>query len=153
MTEKRAPKINQTRFHRPGQVSLNYVATPDYGVTLDQVLDEAFWGNVSFELKAGYTIEVMPEGLPYYAKLIVIHAEPTRAVVKLLSFVDLVNEAQKPVTAEIVKTIDLGQKFTAERNGKWFRVIRKSDSQVMKTGFVTMAEAERWASENLSIEA
>lgn len=153
MTEtKRVPKINQSKFHRPNFVSLSYVATPEYGITLDQVLDEAYWGNVARELKAGYTIEVMPEGLPYYARLIVIHAEPARAVVKLLQFVDLVNEAAKPEAAEIVTEVALG-KFKAERNGRWFRVIRLSDKTVMKSGFTTMAEAETWAGENLQVEA
>lgn len=153
MTEqKRSPKLNQSKFHRPHFASLPYVATPDYGITLDQVLDESFWGNVAAELKAGYTIEVMPEGLPYYARLIVIHAEPARAIVKLLQFNDLVNEAAKPVTAEIVKTIDMG-KYRAERNGRWFRVVRMSDNEVMKGGFTTMAMAQTWADENLKTAA
>lgn len=146
-------KLNQSRFRAAQFVSINYVAEPEYGVTLDQILDEAYWSHVARELKAGYTIEVKPEGLPYYAKLIVVHAEPTRAVVKLLNFVDLVNEAAKPTPAEIVKEVALGTKFKAERNGRWFRVVRLVDREVMKSGFTTLAEAERWATENLSVEA
>jgi hypothetical protein len=147
---KRAPKINDAKFKASHYVQKNFIATPDYGITLEQVMDEAYWGNVARELKAGYTIEVMPEGLPYYAKLIVIHSdEKTRAVVKLLQFTDLVNEAPKPELQAIVKEVAIGSKFKAERNGRWFRVIRQADQEVMKSGFPTMAEAEAWAAENL----
>lgn len=149
---KRPPKMNQSKFHRPNHVSLTYVATPDYGTTLDQVMDEAYWGNVARELKAGYKIDVQPEGLPYFARLIVIHADPTRAVVKLLQYVDLVNEAPKPEAAEIVQSVDIGSKYAAERNGRWFRVVRKSDNELMKSGFATMADANAWAAENLKAE-
>ena len=145
-------KINQSKFKPAQYVSINYVATPDYGVTLAEVLDESYWGHVARELKAGYTIEVMPEGLPYYAKLIVVHAEPTRAIVKLLSFVDLVNEMPKPETAPIVKVVELGG-FKAERNGRWFRVVRESDGEVMKGAFTSMAAAEEWAAANLKLTA
>lgn len=155
MTEqKRAPKITDAKFKPSHYVQKNYIATPDYGVTLEQVMDESFWGHVASQLKGGFTIEVMPEGLPYYARLIVIHSdEKTRAMVKLLQYVDLVNEAPKPQTAEIVTEVSLGEKFKAERNGRWFRVIRLSDKEVMKTGLPTMAEAEQWAAENLKVEA
>lgn len=153
MTEKRTMRLNQTRFHRPNHVSLTYIAQPEYGVTLAEVMDEAYWAHVAHELKAGFFIDVTPEGLPYYARLIVIHADPKRAVVKLLQFVDLVNEAPKPETAEILQDKPLGTKYRAERNGKWFRVVRLDDREVMKTGFVTMAEAEAWADKNLSIGA
>jgi hypothetical protein len=151
--DKPTPRLNQTKFHRPGHASLTYVATPTYGETLAQVMDEAYWAHVAAELKAGYKIEVMPEGLPYYAELLVVHAEPTRAVVKLLNYVDLVNEAKAPVTAEILQEVAIGAKYKAERRGKWFRVLRVADQEVMKTGFVTMAEALTWARENLKVEA
>jgi hypothetical protein len=151
---KRPPKISDSKFKASHYVQKNFIATPDYGVTLAQVMEESYWGHVARELKSGYTIEVMPEGLPYYAKLIVIHSdEKTRAVVKLLQYVDLVNEAPAPVAAEIVKEVALGSKFKAERNGRWFRVIRVSDQTVMKSGCSTMAEAEAWALENLKTEA
>lgn len=155
MTElKRSPKITDAKFKASHYVQKNFIASPDYGVTLEQVMDESYWGHVARELKAGYTIEVMPEGLPYYAKLIVIHSdEKTRAVVKLLQYSDLVNEAPAPKAAEIVKEVTLGSKFKAERNGRWFRVIRVSDQSVMKSGCVTMAEAEAWAAENLQVGA
>jgi hypothetical protein len=152
--QKRAPKITDAKFKASHYVQKNFIATPDYGVTLEQVMDEAYWGHVARELKAGYTIEVMPEGLPYYAKLIVIHSdEKTRAMVKLLQFNDLVNEAPRPELAEIVKEVGVGTKFKAERNGRWFRVVRLSDGEVMKNNCVTMAEAEAWAAENLQIGA
>jgi hypothetical protein len=151
--DKATPRLNQTKFHRPGHASLTYVATPNYGETLAQVLDDAYWAHVAAELKAGYKIEVMPEGLPYYAELIVVHAEPARAVVKLLHYVDLVNEAKAPVTADIVMEVALGAKYKAERKGAWFRVLRVADQEVMKTGFRTIADAEAWAKENLKVEA
>lgn len=155
MTEaKRTPKINSAKFRHAHYVQKNFIAEPDYGVTLDQVMDESYWGHVARELKPGYTIEVMPEGLTYYARLIVIFSdEKTRAKVKLLQFNDLVNEAPAPEAAEIVKEVAVGSKFKAERNGRWFRVVRLSDQSVMKSGFTTMAEAEAWATENLKVEA
>lgn len=151
--EKRPPKISQNKFHRPGYRSIAFVAEPDFGVTLDRVMEEDYWGHVARELKAGYTIEVLPEGLTYYARLIVIDADPTRARVKLLDFVDLTGQQEMPEIKEIVREVPVGDRYKAERNGRWWRLLRRSDKEVMKTGFATMEDAMEWAEDNLKVHA
>lgn len=153
MLEKRAPKINQSKFTNAVYAQKTYIATPGYGVTLEQLMDESYWGNVARELKAGYMIEVLPEGLTYYARLLVVHADPTRAIVKLLQFNDFMADSQAPKQNEIPNETAIGSKFKAERNGAWFRILRLSDKEVMKTGFRTMTDAEEWAEANLKVDA
>jgi hypothetical protein len=148
----RIPKLNQSKFRLSEHVSLNYVAQPEYGVTLAQVLDDAYWGHVAALLKAGYTIECMPEGLTWYAKLIVVDAGPVHAKVKVLQFTDLLADTPKVEQSPILAQQSLGPKFRAERAGAWFRVARVSDGEVMKTGFRSLAAAAAWASENLQVE-
>lgn len=145
-------KLIQSKFKRAEYVYTNHVATPDYGIALKDVLEPAYWGNVASTIKVGDTIEVMPEGLTYYARLIVIDAGPVYAKVKLLQFVDLIAEDARPEQTEIRTEAQYG-KFIAQRAGAWFRVIREEDKEVMKTGFRTMAQAEQWIADNLQTEA
>ncbi len=147
---KRVPKLTDTftKFNLAEQVYRRHVAKPEFGITLAEVMDDAYWGNVASKLRVGDHIEIQPEGLTYHAELIVVDAGPVHAAVKLLSFVDLVNEAPKPSQAPITAYVDLG-KYTAERNGGWFRVVRDSDKEVMRSGFRTLKAAQDWAIENL----
>jgi hypothetical protein len=147
----RTPKINQSEFRLSEHVTLNYVARPAYGVTLEQVMDEAYWGHVSSLLKAGYTIECMPEALTWYAKLIVVDAGPVHAKVKLLQFVDLVDQQSLPEQSPMPERLDLG-KFQVAREGAWWRVLRVADKEVMRKGFRTMAAAQAWALDNLQVD-
>lgn len=146
----RIPKISQSEFRLAEHVSLNYVARPGYGVLLEQVMDEAYWGHVAAQLKAGYTIECMPEGLPWYAKLIVVDAGPVHAKVKLLQFVDLVDPVRLPEQAPLLERLDIG-KFEVSREGAWWRVVRKGDGEVVRKGFRSMKAAQDWAAENLQL--
>lgn len=147
----RPPKINQSEFRLAEHVSLNYVARPNYGVTLEQVMEEAYWGHVATLLKAGYTIECMPEGLTWYAKLIVVDATPVSAKVKLLQFVDLADPVQLPQQSPMLERLELGA-FEITREGAWWRVVRTSDKEVMRKGFRSIKAAQDWALENLKVE-
>lgn len=146
------PKLTDTftKFQGAEFSRRTHVARPDFGLTLSQVMDAAYWCNVASKLRAGDIVELQPEGLTYWAQLIVVDASPVHANVKLLHFVDLVNEEPKPEQAEIVGEKDLG-KFKVERTGRWFRVIRNGDGEVMKSGFPNMKAAETWASMNLQL--
>lgn len=151
MTEpRRVPKLTDTftKFNLAEQVYRRHVAKPDFGITLDEVLNDAYWGNVASKLRVGDHIEIQPEGLTYHAELLVVDCGPAFATVKLLQFNDLVNEAPKPEQAPISASIDMG-KYKAERNGGWFRVVRVDDQQLMKAGFRTLKAAQDWAAEHL----
>jgi hypothetical protein len=146
------PKLTDTftKFQGAEFSRRTHVARPDFGLTLQQVMDAAYWGNVASKLRAGDLIELQPEGLTYWAQLIVVDASPVHANVKLLQFVDLVNDAPAPDQQEIVGEKDLG-KFKVERTGRWFRVIRNGDGEVMKGGFPNLKAAEQWAAMNLQL--
>jgi hypothetical protein len=146
-------KSNQSTFHNRDWAYSSFVDRPGYGILLKDVMEDAYWSNVAAKLKVGSVIEVMPEGLTYYARLIVIDCGPTFAKVKALEFVDLTNAAELPAQAELATEVPVGEKFKAERAGDSFRVKRVADNEVMKDGFRSMAAARKWAAENLKVEA
>jgi hypothetical protein len=153
MLDKRVPKLsdNFKVFQLAEHGYRSHIARPDFGLTLAQVMDDAYWGNVASKLRVGDYIRVQPEGMTYHAELLVVDAGPVHAKVKLLGFHDLVNESAKPEQAAITAAVDLG-KYKAERNGGWFRVVRHGDNEVMKGGFRTLKAAQDWALDNLQVE-
>lgn len=146
-------KANQSTFHTRDWSYSAHVDRPNYGVLLKDVLEDSYWSNVAAKLKVGDQIEIQPEGLTYYAKLIVVDCGPAFAKVKVLAFNDLTDERAAPDQEPLQTSVALGVKYVAERAGPWFRVKRVPDNEIMKTGFRSMKAAEAWAAENLNIAA
>lgn len=143
MTEIRKPKISQSHFGLAQHKLLSFVAEPRYGETIEQVMDEGYFGHVAATFKVPTVIEVIPEGCTYYAKLLVIDCGPVHARTKLLEYVDLLKKTIDTQQTEIRAESKVGA-YTAQRYGRWFRVIRNSDKEVIKAALPTMADAEAW---------
>lgn len=146
-----ATKLVQGKFNEAGFHRHVWVARPDYGVLLADVLKSEYWANVSSSLKPGAKIEVQPEGLTYYAELIVLDAGPNWANVKVTQFVDLVEEQAPREQAPIRMGSTVGA-YQVRRSGAWFQVVR-GDKEVIKTGFRSISDAEKWATDNLGVKA
>jgi hypothetical protein len=149
-TSMKPSQLVDSRFKPAKFIRQIYVAQPEYGVMLTDVLKSDYWRHVASHLRPGALIEVQPEGLTYFAQLIVIDSGTNWAKVKLLSFVDLLGEAKAP-DQEPVKSETTAGAYTIKRAGAWFQVIRTSDREVIKTGFRVMADAESWVNENLKV--
>lgn len=80
------------RFSESSFVTTTFRFEPEAGTTRKSLLDPAEWANVSARLKAKDIIEVVPEDLGFYARLIVVEAAPTFARVKEIEFRQLDDE-------------------------------------------------------------
>lgn len=142
-----APLPGTFQFFQPAHhAQLVFVARPRYHDKLDDVLKPAYWAHNARDLRPGTLIRVMPEGLEWYAELIVIDADAVSAKVKLLP-----NSYGSLVDTPVRK--DAASDFKAEPNGKSWRVIRKVDGQVVQSGLHGEAEALAWILKNTSVEA
>lgn len=116
-----------------------HVARPRYGESLDDVLSPGYWIHQASLMRADDFVEVLPEGMEWYAKLVVIDASALSVKVKVLDHKSLVSQAVKAEPAGAYK---------ADRVGRWWRVIRVADQSVMKSGLTEEAEALGWIKEN-----
>lgn len=148
-----AHKSNQSTFHTRDWAHQSWVDQPTYGVLLKDVMEEAYWANVASRMKVGDHIDVQPEGLTWFASLLVIDCGPAFAKVKLLNFVDLTDKPAMPEQEALQSTVKLADKFVIERNAGWFRIKRTVDNEVVKSGFRRLADAEAWAADNLKVES
>lgn len=129
MPISQAPQYNSTFFHAQF-VGERYVCKVPADLAFDEVLKPAFWTHVGARLKPWDHIEVRPEDASYIAQLVVIEAGPLFAKVALVSKTALEAKA------------DDASALTVEFVGGKHRVRRGSD--VMKDGFATKKDAQRW---------
>lgn len=115
----------------------DWVVDVENDVTLDQVLEPAFWAHTAQQMVSGDHIEVRPEDFSWVAYLIVHYAERTYAKVVVDRVVKIEQKLDMP---------EVSVKHKVEWKGPMhkFGVIRISDSQMLQSGFKTRGEAETW---------
>lgn len=128
-------------FQPAHHAQLVYVARPRHLDTLEDTLKPSYWAHNARDLRPGTLIRLMPEGLEWYAELIVIDADAVSAKVKLLpnSYGRLADQATRK---------DAAGDFKVDRDGKTWRVVRKADGQVMQGGFHGEPDALAWILKN-----
>lgn len=120
-----------------GYAYLQYVATPEAGVTLEQVLEPSYWADVANRIKPLSRIEVIPDDMSYFAYLVVIDVARNAAKVAVIHHTELSEVESEPAP----------EQFTVKFHGphKKFAVLRKEDSSLVKDGFATKELAIRYA--------
>lgn len=136
MTKALNPSMIQMAEH----VRNEYHITPEHGVTVEQMKDEAYWAHVSNVLRLKDIINATPEDLSWYAQFIVVSVGLNRAEVKLLNFVKLASNDASPANENY--TVRWGSPKTK------FRVFRNSDNAVVGEGFDTEVAANNWIISN-----
>lgn len=118
---------------------------PKAGVTMEQIANPEYFGNVARRINPHDLIEVVPEDGAYYALLIVTNTGKMSVKTQALSFVELSEKRTK------IDLTTLGEMFDVNYAGpvaKW-RVLRKSDNTVISPDpFVNRQEAEDWLEKN-----
>ena len=118
-----------------------YAMTPEYGVTVEDLLTPEYWVNVGAMLRPLDRIEVTAEDKSYYVEILVLSAEKNDVRVKCLRSVDLtdpqMNNAKEAPGYEI--------KWSG--NTEKHRITRLSDGTILNKGFQTKAEADQWLSD------
>lgn len=128
MSEDKAPvrKLSGPRMKEESFVRTVYVATPEHGVTVEDLEKPEFWAHVAEQFKPGDLIHVYPEDGTFWAELLVQTTSRAAAQVRVLRNYELAKvEALEDESEYEVKWAGPTAKF---------RVIRKSDGEVMKGG-------------------
>lgn len=138
MSENKATarKLSGPRMKEESFIRTTYVATPEHGVSVDDLQCPEYWAHVAPQLKPGDLVHVFPEDGTFWAEVLVLAVSRAAAKVKLLREYKLTSNAQAPE-----EDAEYRLKF-AGPHAKW-RVERVSDSEVMKDG-MTKDEAQKY---------
>lgn len=135
--------LSPTRFQNADHYCTAYAVVLPADQSLDDALNPEFWAHVASKLRQHDTIRIIPEDGSYFAELLVINADRAYAKVKLLRHIPL----DEPAADSVAALIDLFVKWDGPHNK--FAVVRKSDGEKLKVGFVEKVEAQRWLDDHL----
>lgn len=154
-------KLNVTRLKESQYERRVWSASPQHGTPFEKLLDPNYWAHVAPKLKPWDRIEVQPDGIGYFAELLVVDADRLWAKVKVIRYVDFTS---KPAVDPSQPALDLGDETPAELDhedpeesdnvddnylvefkgsNKW-SVIRKADGEVLKSGYPNKGGANKW---------
>lgn len=137
MAEKKASPLHDSRLKEAESERIVYRAIPSEGTPLEACLEIDYWAHVAKRFRPTTIIEVIPDGMSYYAELLVVSCGANWARVKLLRKVIL--ESAESVI-EDVQTHEIKWAGPAAK----YRVIRLSDKAVIRDGFEGKEDAATW---------
>lgn len=127
----------QLKEHRnPG----HWICVPA-GVTIEDVLQPAFWANVARKLKPFNTIEVHWDDAGQFAEVYCVSAGRNWASVSLLRHVKL----DRAVLPQQASQYQITFNGPVDR----FRIMRLTDNAVIRAGFQSELEARQWLEQYL----
>lgn len=129
--------LNPTRLQRAEHYFSIYAVVLPEGTSLDDAMKPEYWVHVANRLRQHDTIRIIPEDGGYFAEALVTAAGHGFAKVKLLRYESLEEDGAEPAET------DPSYVKWGGPHSKW-RVIRRSDGQVLKEG-LTKPDALREA--------
>jgi hypothetical protein len=138
-------KLERNRFHTGESARLSYLADIEQKHSPETILNPAYWGNVSGQLRPRDRIEAWCEDGTWFSELVVL--EVGRAYVRVWQ-----------LTHYKLTTTDVAQSQDARLRGfevYWrghhhkFSVKRLSDNEVIHTGEPDRNAANTWVTEHL----
>lgn len=118
-----------------------WVATPEAGTTLEDVLKNDYFAHVAGNFKPFDKVEVRAEDESYYAELLVRSAGKNWAVCNVLMHVDLAPKSDAVPDEDY--TVGWGGPHQKHR------VVRKKDGEVLFQGGASADEARSWLTNHL----
>ena len=112
-----------------------WIASPEAGVTKDDMLNPVYWGHVARKLRRNDKITALAADATWYAEFVVRASNALEALVGLTSFVEF-----DKVEAVNADEYEIAWKGPA---AKW-RITRLADRVVMKDGFSSKEGAAAW---------
>ena len=147
--ELRNVKLERNRFHGAEFKRQVWVVDVEQSTQQDDIMNPAFWGNVSNQMGQFDRIEVRCEDGSWMAELLVLEAGNSYARVKCLSCIELEDHevAQTEAPTEVGYEV-----FYRGTHHKW-AVKRLSDNEVIHNGESSRASAHAWVHEHLKAVA
>lgn len=112
------------------------------GADLSDIIHPEYWAHVSRQFKPGDIIEVIPDDNTSFTVLYVLAASSNWAKVLELSHKNFLGDDEEQESDAGSDELDFEVKWGG--NTDRFRVIRKSDGEVVHSGSPTKADAEKW---------
>jgi hypothetical protein len=149
MPELRNVKLDRARFHGAESKRQLWVADVEQSTQQDDIVNPAFWGNISNQMGQFDRIEVRCEDGSWIAELLVLEAGNSYARVKCLNCFELEEQdvAQSNAPAQTGYEV-----FYRGTHHKW-AVKRLSDNEVVHNGESSSAAAHAWVNEHLKAVA
>lgn len=138
-------QLSITKFHQADHKRVTYVAYPAEGTTFEDVLRPEYWAHISNRLRVTDIIEVIPEDMSYYARLIVLLPGRTFAKVALLEKINLSG-------VDAGAAVDDGYEVKLRGPRKW-SIIRKSDKAIIAEDIDREVDARAKLAEHLKVMA
>jgi hypothetical protein len=136
-----SPVIDQTRMRLAEYDRQDWVANIQFGVTIEDIQTPGYWAHLASQLKPYDHIEARAEDGSWIAYLVVTGCD--RAWAKVA-----VDRVIKLTTADVALSQEPQHKVEWKGPQYRFSVIRLSDSEKIKDGFMTKDEAHAWMVEH-----
>ena len=146
-----AKQLLQNRLKLAEYVRNVYGATPEPGITLDDMVRPEYWAHVARTLRPGDRIEVCPDDRSWFAELFVVSQSDTDVRVAVLRSTKIELPEVKPLVQRSAPKP--GQKDDSSyevkhRGAAGWSVVRKVDKAVVFEGGQSRRAAEDWLEAN-----
>lgn len=138
-TAKRAAKLQPSRISLAEYKRNLFRVAVEIGTTQEDLVNAEFWAHVAKQLRVGDKLEVYPPDQSFYAELLVASVLESGVVTRVIHFVTFADVKKKPPQRPAASEYDI--RFMDKNK---FAVIRKSDKEVLQSGFDTKPQAEDW---------
>lgn len=128
--------LGNARFKSAEYERTLWVATPEPGVSVKDLLAPEYWAHVGAKLRPWDRIEVRAEDGAYFAELLVLDASRLWAKVQVIHHVEL------PRVEDTAPDDPFEVKWRGPQAK--FGVIRRADKSVLKDGFADRNAAADW---------
>lgn len=129
-------------FHAQHEI-VAYAHSPEYGVTLKQVMEPTYWSHVARLLRPGFTVVVTAPDMTWRAELMV------RAVGKTEVLMGLIGHAEFGGSVDVTSE-DSPYEIKWRGPARKFGVIRKEDGAVVKDEFQAKEYAAQWIKNHIA---
>lgn len=128
---------------------MDWIAKPERGTTLDEMLVPAYWAHTAKSLKPLDRIEVRPGDGEWWAELLVRAVEPAAVKVHVLRHIEF--DRKVSVAASAVEAPE-GYEFKFRGKRAWC-VIRLSDNVILKEDEHSKPAIAAWLDRHLAVLA
>lgn len=129
--------MKPTKLQLAEHTIIGYFHSPEFGVTIGDVLRPDYWAHVAPQLRVGHEIRVMAGDGSWWALLLVRAVGRTEAVVQDLIYKELGAAPDQDVAES---DFEIAWRGPARK----FGVLRKSDKAVVRDEFAVREQAEAW---------
>ncbi len=138
--------MKPTRLPQANHVIISYAHTPEYGISIDEVLKPEYWSHVAKSLRPGYVVFVTAADMSWRAELMVRDVTRNEALMGVVSHV-------KFGAAVDLDVDEMPYELKWRGPARKFSVLRKTDGDILKDEFPTKELASEWAKNHMKAMA